>query len=159
MENNLNVLKERYAEIQKKHNLPSFEELNKEFGIEKTEIDKFDILIREIRRYVADKLLNYLRFIETVLNPSNASMFIFSFIKTLGQDEKDKMTDIYKKLAKIELDLIELDIEFNEEKEAEFIKKGHLNWKEISKDLMKVMSRVRENWDKESSRGSSSFVG
>lgn len=156
---NLELLKERYFEIQKKHNLPSFEELNQEFGIEKTEIEKFDILIREIRKYVADKLLNYLKFIETILNPSNASMVIFSIIKALGEDEKKKFTEIYKKIAKIELDLIELDISFNEEKEAEFIKKGHILWKEISKDLMAIMDKVKENWDKESTKSGSSFVG
>jgi len=157
--NNLEVLKQRYSEIQAKHNLPSFDELNKEFGIEKTEIEKFGILIREIRKYVADKLLNYLKFIETILNPSNASMVIFSIIKTLGTEEKQKLTEVYKKLAKTELDLIELDISFNEEKEAEFIKKGHILWKELSKDLMAIMTKVKENWDKESTRGSSSFIG
>lgn len=156
---NLELLKERYLELQKKHNLPSFQELNKEFGIEKTEIEKFDILIREIRKYVADKLLNYLKFIETILNPSNASMVIFSIIKTLGADEKQKLTEVYKKLAKTELDLIELDISFNEEKEAEFINKNYLLWKELSRELMIVIAKVKENWDKESTRGNNSFVG
>lgn len=156
---NLGLLKERYLELQKKHNLPSFQEMNAEFGIEKAEVDKFDILIREIRKYIADKLLNYLKFIETTLNPTNASMVIFSIIKSLGAEEKQKLTEVYKKLAKTELDLIELDIHFNEEKEAEFIRKNYLLWKEISKELMAVMAKVKENWDKESSRGSNSFIG
>ncbi len=156
---NLELLKERYLEIQKKHNLPSFQEMNAEFGIEKTEIEKFDILIREIRKYVADKLLNYLKFVETLLNPSNASMVIFSIIKTLGADEKKKLTEIYKKLAKTELDLIELDISFSEEKEAEFINKNYLLWKELSRELTSIMIKVKENWDKESARGNNSFVG
>lgn len=156
---NLELLKERYLEIQKKHNLPSFQEMNAEFGIEKTEIEKFDILIREIRKYVADKLLNYLKFVETLLNPSNASMVIFSIIKTLGSDEKKKLTEIYKRLAKTELDLIELDISFNEEKEAEFINKNYLLWKELSRELNSIMIKVKENWDKESARGNNSFVG
>jgi len=156
---NLELLKERYPELQKKHNLPSFQEMNIEFGIEKAETEKFDILIREIRKYVADKLLNYLKFIETVLNPTNASMVIFSIIKSLGADEKKKLTEVYKKLAKTELDLIELEIHFNEEKEAEFIRKNYLLWKEISKELMAVMAKVKGNWDRESTKGNNSFVG
>lgn len=157
--NNLEVLKQRYSEIQAKHNLPGFQELNEEFGIEKTEVEKFDILIREIRRYVADKLLNYLRLVETLLNPSNAPMFIFSIIKTLDCEDKNKLGEIYKSLAKLELDLIELDLLFNENKEAEFIKKGSELWKKVSPDLMSLVGKVRLNWGTESKKTGASFIG
>ncbi len=156
---NLELLKEKYSEIQLKHNLPSFQELNEDFSIEKAAESESDLLIREIRKYVADKLVNYQRFIEAILNPSHASMFIFSVIKSLGADEKKTLEYIYKRLSKVELSLIELDVSFSEEKEAEFIKNLYSVWQEIKSDLLKVIGKAKENWDNESVKGINSFVG
>ena len=111
---NLETLKKDYKELQAKHNLPSFEELNEDFNIEKAAEIEIELLIREIRRFVADKLLNYQRFVESVLNPVNVQMFIFSVIKSIGNEEKEKLTEIYKILSKNELKLIELDLQFSE---------------------------------------------
>ncbi len=154
----LEVLKERYVKIQEKYNLPSFEEMNEEFSIEKAEEEKFDLLIREIRRYVADKMLNYLKFTETLLNPSNAPMFVFSLVKALEAEDKKRLTEIYKKLAKLEIDLIILDLKFLEVKEAEFIRDSFKLWKEISVELLSLVEKVKINWDKDVVKSDKSFV-
>ena len=136
---NIEVLKDRYSEIQQKHNLPSFQQLNEDFGIEKIEEERFEILIREVRRFVADKLLNYMRFTEAVMNPTNASMFIFSLIKAIGEEEKKKLSEMYKTLAKAELELVDLDISYSEEKEAEFIRNFYTQWQGMKNDFMNIV--------------------
>ena len=154
----LDNLKRRYAELQQKHNLPSFEKLNEDFCIEKASETEVDILIREIRRFVSDKFLNYMRFIETIMNPTNASIFIFSVIKTLGEDEKKRLNEIYKKLAKSELELIDLDIVYSEEKEAEFIRTFYGLWQEVKNEMLEIMDKVKEDWDKEVEKVDNSFI-
>jgi hypothetical protein len=154
----LELLKERYLELQEKHGLPGFQEMNEEFGIEKTDVEKFDLLIREIRRYVVDKVLNYMRFIEGILNPSNAPMFIFSVVKALEPGDKERLTEIYKRFSKIELDLIEIDLKFSEEKEVAFIKNTYSAWKESQKELLEILSKIKANWDKESEKSGKSFI-
>ena len=104
-ESELEKLKQDYKKIQKIHNLPDFEKLNSEFAIEKIADIETDFLIREIAKIMAEKFSNYLRFVELILNPANSPMFIFSLIKTMGEDEKKKFSEIYKELAKIELNL------------------------------------------------------
>src|SRR5271157_2792185 len=94
-EYDLDEVKLQYRKLQEKYDLPSFELLNQEFSIEKIADSKTEILTKEIRRFVADKIYNYLRFIETLLNPVNAPMFIFSIIKSLSQDDKKKLADVY----------------------------------------------------------------
>jgi len=89
-ENNLENLKEDYKEIQKKYDLPEFERLNEDFQIEKLAEIETDFLVREIRKFMADKFMNYLRFIESILNPVNVQMFVFSIIKSIGEEEKKK---------------------------------------------------------------------
>ena len=68
-ESKLKKLKENYSIIQKKHSLPKFEELNENFFIEKLAEVETDLLIREVRRLMGDKLVNYMRFVENLLNP------------------------------------------------------------------------------------------
>ncbi len=158
-EHNLDRLKEDYKKIQTKYNLPSFTELNEDFQIEKICDIETDILIREIRKFMAEKISNYLRFIETLLNPVNAPMFFFSMIKVVETDEKQKIPEIYKKLSKIELNIIELDISFSEQKEAEFIKESYKTWQEIKKDLLDVIENIKKNWDNKIEPDSKGYFG
>lgn len=146
-ESDLEKLKKDYKKIQKKYALPDFEKLNQDFQIEKAAEVETDFLIREIRRFMAEKFSNYLRFIETILNPVNAPMFVFSIIKTLGIEEKKRLTEVYKKLAKIEISLIELDIEFSEIKDAKFVKDAYKIWQEVREDLLKTIYAIEKNWD------------
>lgn len=149
-ESNLEDLKRDYKEIQKKYNLPSFEDLNQNFQIEKISEVETDYILREIRKFIADKFSNYLRFIEAMLNPMNVPMFIFSLIKTIGPEEKDKLTKIYKKFAKIEVEIISLDLVFSEDKDAEFIKKSYEVWEEVKKELSGILKVVEGNWENKS---------
>jgi hypothetical protein len=156
---NLEELRNIYLELQEKHNLPGFEEMNKDFGIEKLDCEKVELIIREIRRFIADKMLNYMRLIETILNPSNAPMFIFSLVKTFETKDKEVLNEIYKKLAKFELDLIILDAEYSEEKECDFIRNSFEMWQKIKKDLLNIFEAVKSNWDKEKLKQSKGYFG
>ena len=143
----LEDLKKDYSELQKKHDLPGFEDMNKDFQIEKIAEEETDYLAREVRKFVADKIANYLRFIESILHPVNAPIFVFSIIKTLGADEQTKIMEIYRVLSKIEIEIIELDVEYSEEKEISFIKRSFDAWQKIKKDLLAVTEIIKNNWD------------
>jgi hypothetical protein len=152
-------LKEDYKKIQKIHNLPDFDKLNMEFAIEKIAEVETDFLVREVARIMAEKFSNYLRFVELVLNPSNAPMFIFSLIKTMREEEKKKFSEIYKELARIELNLIEIDINFSEKKEAEFINNSYKTWMNMKKDFLDVIEKIKTNWDNKSENNNKAYFG
>ena len=40
-----------------------------------------------------------MRLIESILNPVSVPIFVFSIIKTLQTEDKNKLTEIYKKLS------------------------------------------------------------
>jgi zona occludens toxin (predicted ATPase) len=88
-----------------------------------------------------------MRFIENILNPVNAPLFIFSIIKLLDIEEKNRISEIYKELMKKEIKFIELDLEFNEKKEAEFIKDSHEFWQRVKKDMFKIIDKINKKWD------------
>ena len=146
-ESQLNEVKKNYLKFQKKYNLPSFDKLNEDFQIEKIAENETDYLLREVKKAMADKFYNYLRFAETLLNPVNAPVFIFSIIKSIGIEKKKKLNEIYKKLAKNEIRIIEVDLIYSEKKEAEFIKESYQLWQEVKKELLDIIKNVKDNWD------------
>lgn len=158
-EYNLEELKKDYKKIQEKYDLPSFKELNEDFGIEKAVEVETDLLIREIRKFIADKFSNYLRFIETLLQPINAPMFVYSILKSCEKTEKEKLSEMYKKLAKKEIELIELDVEFDELKEARFIKDSYKFWQELKEEFSSVLEAIKKNWDNKSQSNEKGYFG
>ncbi len=142
----LKQLKEEYSKIQKKYNLPNFDKLNENFKIEKIAETETDFLIREVRESIGETLENFLRFVEAILNPVNVPMFLFPIIKSLSVEEKNKLSEIYKKLSKLEIDAIKL-IDYSEEKEAEFINEAFKLWQEIKKEIVKIIESFERKLD------------
>jgi len=155
----LDKLKSSYLKLQKKHGFPSFKEMNEDFHIEKLADPEPEILIREIRKFLGDKLANYMRFVENLLNPVNVPMFIFSIVKLLDAQEKKVLEEIYKELMKIEVKFIELDIEFNEGREAAFINDSFKSWQNMKKEMMKIMNKINSKWDEKQDNGSKGYFG
>jgi len=137
----LKKLKEEYSKIQKKYGLPDFDKLNEDFKIEKAAQTETELLVREIRETIGETIENFLRFIEAILNPVNVPMFLFPIIKSLSAEEKNKLSEIYKKLSKLEIEAMKL-IDYSEKKEAEFIKNSFKFWQEIKKDFVKIIEAV-----------------
>lgn len=158
-ENKLEELKQDYTEIQKKYSLPDFEKLNQDFHIEKISETQTDYIIREVRRFMADKFSNYMRFIENILNPVNVPMFVFSVVKAMTIEDKKNLSEAYKELAKIEIDLLEVDAEFSEEKEAQFVKDSYATWQDIKKIILKFAKSVKSNWENKTGTNDRGYFG
>ncbi|MEK6741575.1 MAG: hypothetical protein AABX91_02870 [Nanoarchaeota archaeon] len=158
-EKKLDRLKVEYEKIQKKHKLPSFKELNEDFWIEELAEDETDLLIRKVRIKVGDHLSRAVRFVEGLLNPTNAPMFVFSIVKMMDSEDKKKLSEMYKELVKSEVRLIKLDFEFNEEKEAQFIRNSYKIWQPIKKELLEIMEKIDLKWDDKAETNNKGYFG
>ncbi len=157
-ENSIIKLKKKYSELEKKYSLPKFEEMNREFAIEKSDPDS-EILFREIIHLIADKFQNYMRFIENLINPANSSMFAFSLMKVIDNGKRTKLSEIYKKISEMEIKLIKLDLKPDESSEADFIKESHKLWNEIKKDLYEIIESAEENWNTKQEENKKGYFG
>jgi len=158
-ESSLEELKKDFEVLKKKYNLPEFQKLNEDFDIEKVAENETDFLLREIRKSIMDKAIAYLRFIEMLLNPSSAPLFILSVVKGTTTNDKKILERIYEKLGEFEIDVIELDCKYNEKDEAEFIKKISKEWKTISSDMAKFVEILRRNWRQKSRKDDRGYCG
>ncbi|MDA3780888.1 MAG: hypothetical protein PF487_11825 [Bacteroidales bacterium] len=156
----LETLKEAYAVLKKEYDLPDFDSLNEDFQLEKLQSEDTDFLIREVRRYIVEKFSSYLRLIETLLQPSNAQMFVFAMLKSINSDDNKMLQALYRKLAKKEIEVIALDLKHNVEAEAEFIKTAYELWQEVREELLVLIEKIKDNWSlngEESSRDRAYF--
>ncbi|MFA7707610.1 MAG: hypothetical protein WCX73_01555 [Candidatus Pacearchaeota archaeon] len=150
----LNKLKQEYDKLKERYNLPEFSDVNRVFDIEEIDIDT-DFLLRRIRRTVSERISGYLRFLEVILNPSNAPMFIFKLIKKISEEDKKQLSDIYEVLGGFELEAVKLDLNYNELKEADFIRKTYtLLSNDVSKRLLIIIEKMSNNDEEKKERSS-----
>ena len=154
----LDELKKRYEILRKKHSLPDFAELNKFFEIEK--IDKeSDLLLRDVRKVMMDKILEHLRLVEMLINPSIAPPMFLQFVRKVNFDERKIFEKVYVKLILIELVALELEIAYEEEKEAAMIKNILNTWKELIPDMNSIIKIMRRNFEGTSEKKDKSYLG
>ena len=154
----LKDLKEQYAKLQKKHSLPSFRELNDFFEIDRIDRE-CDNLLREIRKTMMDKVISYIRFLEMMLNPSSAPPMFMMFLKEVSSDDKDVMEKVYKGFIDLELSALKLEIDYNEEGEAEIINKILETWLGLREDMGTVLGVMERNWNSTSKKKEKSYFG
>ena len=155
----LEKLKEEYEKLREKHALPSFKEMNEDFEIEKLQERETEMLAKEIRRGMMEKNVAYLRFVEMFMNPQTAPMFFLALIKNMNHVDRKLLEEIYSKLGKFEIQSLQLDNEYNEKKEAEFIKKFFNEWQAIKEKFGSVLKILEDSWDKKQDRKEKGYLG
>jgi hypothetical protein len=140
----LHDVKKKYEPLMKKYKLPSFSELNEEFEIEKIQDHETDFILREVRKSVGEKVGAFLRFLETILNPVVAPVFVLNSLKNLSNQDRDLIKKNYEVLVELEIKAISLDVEYDEKSEADFISKAYKKWQEIKPDIKDIIDSLRK---------------
>jgi len=156
---NLEILKKNYSVIAEEYNLPDYKTVNEEFDIEKLQELETETLLREVRKVIMDKAIAYLRFVEMLINPSNAPMFFFTILKGINFDDKKLLEEVYFKLGRLEVEVIVVDNDYSEEGEADFIKHVFSEWVDIKKNMRVVAKALQSGWDKKHEKREKSYLG
>lgn len=155
----LEKLKRNYEFKRVLFNLPNYEEMAKEFEIEKVSEKETEFLLREIRRTMIEKISAYIHLFETILSPSSGSLLIFSILKNLTEEDKKRIKEIYKKLTKIQISSIKLDTSYNEKSESDFVKEINTLWKEIKNPIIELFEKFENNFETEIPNGNNCYFG
>lgn len=159
MEIGLDVLKRNYESFRKKYPLPPFQQLNEEFEIERIADRETDMLLREIRKAITEKSIAFLRFVELLLNPTNAPFFMFGIIKNLAASDKKIIESIYQNLCDFEIRAIALDMEYKEKTEAEYIKYASKKWQAMHPEMKELSHIIAKAWHASSEKKERNYFG
>jgi Na+/phosphate symporter len=154
----LDKLKKNYEIIRKEYNLPKFEEMNDDFEIEKIAEKETELLIRNIRREILEKITNYMRFLEALMNSSNAPFLFMALANQITEKERKIINDLYTKFGKYFIKSISLDNDSNEKEEAELILEMCKEWKEIKEKFKELIEIFDASFEKKKERKSKNYI-
>ena len=148
-----------YKKLKVKYSLPDFNLVAEDFDVEKLFEKESRFIIREIRRAIAEKLGAYLQLFEMFMNPSGPPIFIFSILRKLNSDERNKIKEIYNSLSKYQIEIMKLDIVYNEEKEADFVKIIFKDWQKLKIEIYDLIKSLEKDLKEDSTSRDSGYFG
>jgi hypothetical protein len=157
----LDKFKKDYKNLAEKYSLPNFKEINEKFEIERLYEKETELLLREIRKFMAERISHYLRSVELFFNPGSAPLFFMKMLKNLKLEDKKKLEVIYEKLSHLEVDSFCLDvtIPYDEKKEADFLKKAYEEFDDIMGVLKQIMEKIKISLEEKSEYKGKTYFG
>ena len=140
-------IEKQYNELRKKFRLPDFKEIDFEFEI--SDLEETNFLLRCIIRRIAEKLDFYTTMIEELLQPDTSNVYAMHETSFFSDIEKKLMYDLYKRLMSLNRSSIAASLNHNEKEEIAFIKTIFDEWKEIKKDLLFFVKKMKSSWNTE----------
>ncbi|MBW2966112.1 hypothetical protein KY342_03340 [Candidatus Woesearchaeota archaeon] len=139
-------IKEEYNKLKEKYNLPEFSDVDNEFEISIIEHEEF--LLREIRRKITEKMEDYIKVLERILQPETVLSEMYE-CKIFTDEEKDVFFKLFRRLMFFDRLSVETSIDENDKKSAEFINDFWKDWGNIKKELSDFIKKLKEGWLKE----------
>ncbi len=139
---NVDELKKEYGKYKEKYGMPEFAKVNGYFEIEKID-RKSDCFLRVIRKVIMEKVVSSLTFLETLVNPVNAPNIYLNYIKSITEKENKMINNVYGVLGELSIDSLNLEIDYDEKKEAELIKKAVNDWEKVKEDFSKILGGMK----------------
>ncbi len=133
-----------YEELRKKHSLPDFEDLNRDFDIGRIRRDSGN-LIRDIRRVMMEKIVYYVRLVEVMVNPSQASPIMIMLLKDVNSEDKKVIDSIMNSFVELEIASHKLDVLSSAEEESKLVNHINSTWNKKRNEVMHLVEILERN--------------
>lgn len=150
-------IRKRYEALRNKHKLPAFDELDSEFEIGSIDPESFSL--REVRHKICDRIGDVRSLLDEVLHPDTNLVDLYES-RVFDEDEKKQLFELYRQLMIADRTAAELSILNDEKSDAAFIKSFTADWKNLKKEAVGFIRRLREAWEKETEeRDTAGYMG
>ena len=136
----LKEMKETYQKLSYK--LPSFEELEENFDLDKISDRNQKFILLNIRRVMVEKFSNYSQLFEALLNPVSQSRLLLRILKKLDNEKKDKLREYCDKLLNYQYEAIKMELVWDEKKEANFVNQKFKEWNKMKDEILELMDSL-----------------
>ena len=136
-------VKEDYTELSKKHKLPSFAEMEREFEI--STLDEEGFLLREVRRKITEKVELYFKFLEEILQPE-ITIANMHESREFNEEEREKIFKLFSKLMFLYRLSMETSVNEDDQKSADYINTVFTDWDNIKDQFSKIVAKAKESW-------------
>ncbi len=142
-------LRKEYSVLQKKYNLPEYEDMDKEFELLYiVDIKEINYPLRFVRRRMSDKIVSVCNMLQSIIQPNPGSLVSLQESSAFTKEEKQEMFNLLKDLMQQERQSLVLDITFDEKADAAFVSEAFLKWTQKKSDILKIIQKIRDHWKK-----------
>lgn len=139
-----------YLELQKKHSLPDFDEMNSIFDIGRIRRDSGN-LVRDVRRVMIEKVIYYIKLVEVMINSSQASPVFLMLLKEITSDDRKVIDSVLNSFVELEIASHKLDVFSKDADESKLINQIYDVWNKKREDVMHLVKILERNLGKTSS--------
>lgn len=142
-------IKQKYDDLQRRYDLPSYDELDHVFEITDS--------IRE-KKYVPDKLLRFIRrrmislidywtgYLHQIVLPGQHNMILYEESSYFSEEEKNEVIKTMTKILSVTRETIKKELLCDEKEDAAYIKKLYDLWIEMLPELNKYVDKSVNIW-------------
>ena len=144
--------KKSYQELKTKFpDLPSFEELDDEYEITNYVIEKKltgKFVDRNIRRTITYNLNSHIGHLHGFIMPTQHSAISVEESNFFNEEEKEEIIKIITKLMVYLRESFECELKKDLDLNIKFIIKAHKNWLLIKQEIIKIIPKLIQGWEK-----------
>lgn len=135
------TVKEQYEKIQGQYSLPAFSVLNRDFELDKIDVET-EFVLRTVRKCMLEKVINALNFFDMLLNPSQAPRMYLPFLRTMTTQDKADLEQLYGAFGQVSVDCLPLELGYDEKQEAEMIVRIAQCWNVQKPVFLRLVGRI-----------------
>ena len=136
-------MRKEYDLLKSEFNLPSFDDLNKDFDIE--DISKDDNILREIVKKINGVVDFYINFLEDVIHP-DSRYYSLKEANVLDKDLRLLAVKIYNKLMYLNRSGLSLNLDYSKKDASLRIINVFNEWQSLKKDLLSIVIVLKDSW-------------
>lgn len=137
---------EEYTPVQKKYNLPSFDELEREFDLLQADSE---YVLKSIRKQMQEKIEFLADIFSDILQPSPESISQMHECQHVLDDDKELILKLYKELQFYLRKSHEANLINTDEINVDFIRDFAKEYANIKQKSLPIISKLKDSWKKE----------
>lgn len=151
-----------YAGLKQKYKqLPEFNKLDFDFEITSMEEKHINerYFSRTVRRRVYEKVYYFNSALVMVIAPQSPSIVLAHESKFISNDDRDEIMGVIKKITRLEREYMLLETDYDEAKDADFIRAGFDTWQEVKPSIKRLLKIMKDSWEKKDSFKAGDYFG
>jgi C-terminal processing protease CtpA/Prc len=139
-------IEQHYADLKKKHSLPDFAVLDREFEV--STIEKPAFLLRAIRRKVGERIDAAVQLIDPLIQPDAGSYANLTEYRALTEADRKELLKHFQHVMELSLACIDAEMSADDAQDAVFIRRAAAEWPAIRESLRPFVQKIGIAWTK-----------
>jgi len=139
-------MKELYTELQDKHSLPPYKQMDEEFEL--SGIENEEHYLRNVRRKMVEKIDKVIGILDDILHPESSWASMVEE-KVFPEEQGKKVLATYRRLKYYYRRNSELQVKDSDEENTKFINDLYAEWQGMQNEILAIVSKLKDAWTQE----------